>query len=175
MRVTEENMTDDEVLRTVNNAFGGWMVERIETKGKTRIIHFHDTVYDAPECSFDDFFADMAVLGRVYISNINDGDKEYDNEIVYSKEESPNTWELRYLKSQPLKIRVWSDEVCDFVLVNPKNKKYRPPPVPRESRRIRGLGPKPYVWPTKPVPPVPPETPQCTCKCLCGARIGSSF
>lgn len=182
MRVTEEKMTDDEVLHTVNTAFGGWVVERIETKGKTRIIHFDDTVYDAPECYFDEFFADMAVLGRVYICNINDGrDKEdgYDQEIVYSEEELPNTWELRYLKSRPLKIRVWSEKYCDFVLVNPK--KNRPPPVRRESRRIRGLGPAPYVHP-KPAPvpaPAPPpvetETKKCICPCTCGARIGTSF
>jgi hypothetical protein len=180
MRVTEEKMTDDEVLHTVNTAFGGWVVERIETKGKTRIIHFDDTVYDAPECYFDEFFADMAVLGRVYICNINDGrDKEdgYEMEIVYSEEKLPNTWELRYLKSRPLKIRVWSDEERDFVLVNPNNKKNRPPPVRRESRRIRGLGPAPYVHP-KPAPVPPPvetETKKCICPCTCGARIGTSF
>ena len=75
-------------------------------------------VYDAPDCFFERFHTDMATLGRVYISIHNGKNTEdgYDGEISYSTEERPNTWELRYLKSQPLKILVWSDEECDFVL-----------------------------------------------------------
>ena len=123
MCVTEEKMTDEEVSHTVNTAFGGWVVERIETKGKKRMIHFGDMIDDAPDDFFREFLDDMAVFGRVYIHNIHNGEDTkdgYSGEISYSTEKRPNTWELQYLKSKPLKIRVWNNEAFDFVLVNPK-------------------------------------------------------
>lgn len=150
MRVTEEKMTDEELSHTVNTAFGGWVVERIESKGKKRIIHFGDMIDDARDDYFKEFLDDMAVLGRVYIRNIHNGEDEedgYDGQISYSTEKGPDTWELRYLKSKPLKIRVWDNEECEFVVVNPKKVK-----------------PHQRILPLK-----------CVCKCRCGARFGTSF
>lgn len=102
LRITENVMTDEEVLHTFNYAFVA--VERVEKKGKSRIIHF-DPDNEQQLVEWDEFYDCLDIEGTLYVDKTLREEDDFNGyRILFSVEPLPNCWEVRYARKTSPRI-----------------------------------------------------------------------
>ena len=173
LRIKEEKMTDEEVFHTFNYAFAA--VERVETKGKGRVIHF-DPNNEQDLGSWDDFYEQLDEYGQLYVDKTPREEGDFHGYgILYYKEPRPDCWEVSYARKTSPRIsttstnpryvpkartvQVWNRETGKMeTLVIPKK-------IPKTQHKTE----------LQKTEPQKAEPRQCTCACNCGARLGISI
>jgi len=98
LRITEEKMSNKEILETFNTAFGGEAVAKVTKSKNTRIIHI-DQENEARQSEWKDFYAALDEQGSVWIKAEYFGDGVYfDSCFDYSLCAQIDHWEVRYAR-----------------------------------------------------------------------------
>lgn len=156
LKITESTMTDQQVMDTMTFALGT-VIERIETRGDTRIIHINQKnklhLYE-----WDDFYEVIDEYGCVYI----DRTADESHGMTYSRTKTTNTWEVCYAKKTRPRISTTSS-----------NPRYRPHEI---EERLWNNETKKWMVVTFPriIPAKKPKADKkpdtlvklCTCGCL---------
>jgi hypothetical protein len=152
LRITENGMTEEEILHTFNYSFVA--VERVEKKGKSYIIHF-DPENEQDLGSWDSFYEHLDEHGQLYVDKTpRDSDEFHGYGILYSKEPLPNGWEVHYARKTSPRMSTTST-----------NPRVKPREKQREKARAKAKTSEAAV----------PIAIKCTCVCNCGARLGISI
>ncbi len=102
LSIMEEKMTDDEVFHTFNYAFVA--VERVEKKGKRRIIHF-DPDNEQQLIEWDEFYERLDIEGTLYVDKTPREEGDFNGyQILFSVEPLPNCWAVRYARKTSHRI-----------------------------------------------------------------------
>lgn len=110
LRITEEKMTNKQILETFNTAFGGEAVLKVVKSKNTRIIHI-DQENEARKSEWKDFYDAMDKSG-VWIKAEYLGDEVYLNSCFeFSTTPQPGYWEVHYASRKDGKTIV-QPKVC---------------------------------------------------------------
>ena len=102
LRIIEEKMTDEEVLHAFNYAFVA--VERVEKKGKKRIIHF-DPDNEQQLVEWDEFYECLDIEGTLYVDKTPREEGDFNGyRILFSVEPLPNCWAVCYARKTSPRI-----------------------------------------------------------------------
>jgi len=102
LRIIEEKMTDEEVFHTFNYAFVA--VERVEKKGKSRIIHFAED-NEQQLVEWDEFYECLDIEGTVYVDKTPREEGDFNGyRILFSVEPLLNCWAVRYARKTGRRI-----------------------------------------------------------------------
>ena len=104
LRITEEKMTNKEILETFNTAFGGEAVAKVVKSKNTRIIHI-DQENEARNDEWLYFYDALNESGSIWIKAKYMGDAFYDDCCFsYSRTPLPGHWEVHYAKRKDGKL-----------------------------------------------------------------------
>lgn len=98
LRITEEKMSNKEILETFNTAFGGEAVAKVTKSKNTRIIHINQE-NEARKNEWKKLYDDLDERGSVWIKAKYLGDEVYLNCCFeYSVTPLPEHWEVHYAR-----------------------------------------------------------------------------
>ena len=104
LRITEEKMSNKEILETFNSAFGGEAVAKVTKSKNTRIIHI-DQENEARAHEWEQFYSDLNETGSIWIKAKYLGDSYfYDCCFNYSRTPLPGYWEVHYARRKDGKL-----------------------------------------------------------------------
>jgi hypothetical protein len=183
LRITEEKMTDQEIIASFKSAFGHDFIKNVTNSKGARIIHFD--LEGLNELDYDDmvleefykFYKDLDQHGAVWIeSNPQDPDNQ---EILYLTHAEEGFWEVHYAQEEPKAVK--SKAVKEPKPVKPKavkEPKVVKPKAVKEPKVVKPKAvkePKPVKEPKAVKPKAKPRSKTCTCPCNCGERLGTAI
>lgn len=108
LRLVEDNMTNKQVLETINTAMSGDAAIRVTTRGNVRTVHF-DQGNQMHRELWDEFYADLNKYGAVWIKAEYKGDEYYPHcSPSYETSPQPGHWEVQYARRKSK--RPWPPE-----------------------------------------------------------------